>query len=47
MWSQISTEDAQARDEDTAGIQLARDLTASDQPDADRIRASRIPGSTA
>lgn len=42
MWSQINTEDGQARDEGTAGIQLARDLTAFDQPDADRIRQALL-----
>ncbi len=42
MWSQINTEDGQARDEGTAGIQLARDLTAFDQHDADRIRPALL-----
>ncbi len=42
MWSQINTEDGQARNEAVAGIQLARDLTVFDKADGDRIRQALL-----
>jgi len=42
MWSQIHTEDDQARNEGAAGVQLARDLTVFDKADSDRIRQSLL-----
>ena len=42
MWSQINTEDGQARNEGAAGVQLARDLTVFDKADSDRIRESLL-----
>jgi hypothetical protein len=38
LWSQINSEDEQARAEGAAGIQLARDSSVFDQADGDRIR---------
>lgn len=42
MWGAVNTEDGQARDEGTAGIQLARDRNAFDKADADRIRQALL-----
>jgi Protein of unknown function (DUF4239) len=38
LWSQINSEDEQARTEGAAGVQLARDSAAFDNADGDRIR---------
>ena len=38
LWSQINSEDEQARTEGAAGVQLARDSSVFDQTDGDRIR---------
>lgn len=42
LWGQISTADAQARSEGSAGVQLARDSTMFDKVDGDRIRQSLL-----
>ena len=41
-WGQINTADAKVRTEGAIGMQLARDLTVFDKPDADRIRAALL-----
>jgi hypothetical protein len=38
MWGQVNTADGNARAEGAAGVQMARDLTAFEQADAERIR---------
>jgi hypothetical protein len=42
LWSQISSQDEQARTEGAAGIQLARDRTVFDAPDSERIRQALL-----
>ena len=42
MWGQISAADASTRTEGGAGVQLARDASAFDPADTDRIRASLL-----
>ena len=42
LWSQINAADASVRAEGSAGVQLARDRTVFDNPDADRIRQSLL-----
>ena len=42
LWSQINAADASVRAEGSAGVQLARDRTVFDSPDADRIRQSLL-----
>jgi len=42
LWGQISTADALARGEGTAGVQLARDSTVFDKADGDRIQQSLL-----
>ena len=41
-WSQINSEDDQARTEGAAGVQLARDSTVFDKADGDRIRQALL-----
>ena len=42
LWGQINAADASVRAEGSAGVQLARDRTVFDNPDADRIRQSLL-----
>jgi hypothetical protein len=42
MWSQTNSEDEQARAEGAAAVQLARDRTAFDNVDSDRIRQALL-----
>ena len=42
LWSQINTEDEQARTEGAAAVQLARDSTVLDKAGSDRIRAALL-----
>lgn len=42
LWSQITAADASVRAEGSAAVQLARDRTVFDNPDADRIRQSLL-----
>jgi hypothetical protein len=42
LWSQINSEDEQARAEGAAGVQLARDSTVFDSGDGDRIRQALL-----
>jgi hypothetical protein len=42
LWSQINTEDDQARTEGAAAVQLARDSTVFDKPDSDRIHQALL-----
>ena len=42
MWGQINNADGKARTEGAAGVQLARDLTAFEKADGDRIRQSLL-----
>jgi hypothetical protein len=42
MWSQVNSADAKAATEGSAAMQLARDLTAFDKVDGDRVRQSLL-----
>jgi hypothetical protein len=42
MWSQVNSADAKAATEGSAAMQLAKDLTAFDKADSDRIRQSLL-----
>jgi hypothetical protein len=47
LWTQINTEDDQARTEGAAGVQLARDRAVFDPADSDRIRSALLEYETA